>query len=39
MVAEYRYTDYGDDVDAMGTIDGPYDISSSQLYFGANYRF
>jgi outer membrane immunogenic protein len=39
LVAEYRYTDYGDDVDAMGTIDGPYDISSSQLYFGANYRF
>jgi outer membrane immunogenic protein len=39
MVAEYRYTDYGDDVDAMGTIDGPYEISSSQLYFGVNYRF
>ena len=39
MVAEYRYTDYGDDVDAMGTIDGPYEISSSQLYLGVNYRF
>lgn len=39
LVAEYRYTDYGDDIDALGTIDGPYDISSSQVYFGANYRF
>ena len=39
LVAEYRYTDYGDEIDAAGTIDGPYDISSSQLYFGANYRF
>jgi outer membrane immunogenic protein len=38
-VAEYRYTDYGDNIDAMGTIDGPYDISSNQLYLGVNYRF
>jgi outer membrane immunogenic protein len=39
LVAEYRYTDYGDEIDAAGTIDGPYDISSSQIYLGVNYRF
>ena len=39
LVAEYRYTDYGDEIDASGALDGPYDISSSQLYLGANYRF
>ena len=39
LVAEYRYTDYGDDIDASGVIDGPYEISSGQLYLGANYRF
>lgn len=39
LVAEYRYTDYGDEIDAFGALDGPYDISSSQLYLGANYRF
>jgi outer membrane immunogenic protein len=39
LVAEYRYTDYGADIDASGTIDGPYDISSSQLSLGVNYRF
>ena len=39
LVAEYRYTDYGDEIDAAGTIDGPYDISSSQIYLGVNYSF
>ncbi len=28
-----------DEIDAAGTIDGPYDISSSQIYLGVNYRF
>jgi outer membrane immunogenic protein len=39
LVAEYRYTDYGDGIDAAGTIDGPYDVSSSQIYLGVNYSF
>lgn len=38
-VAEYRYTDYGDGIDASNAVDGPYDISSGQLYLGVNYRF
>lgn len=38
MVFEYRYTDYGDDVEPLGIIDGPYDVSSSKIYLGLNFR-
>ena len=38
LVFEYRYTDYGNDVDALGGIDGPYEVNSSKVYLGVNYK-
>jgi opacity protein-like surface antigen len=38
LVVEYRYTDYGSDVDAPVAGDDPYDISASKLYLGLNFR-
>lgn len=38
LVVEYRYTDYGNDVDALAAIDGPYEVTSSQVYLGLNFK-
>lgn len=38
LVAEYRYTDYGDDVDAFGVIDGPYAVNSQKIHLGLNWK-
>jgi outer membrane immunogenic protein len=39
LVAEYRYSDYGDDVNAFGTVDGPYEVSSNKVHLGLNFGF
>lgn len=38
MVFEYRYTDYGNDLEPLGTIDGPYEVTSSKIYLGVNFK-
>lgn len=36
LVVEYRYTDYGNDIDAS-VADGPYEVRASKVYLGLNY--